>query len=64
MRKLLLALLLTTALNAQERILFIGNSYTAANSLPTMVAALASSANQSLVCSQQTLGGATFYQHS
>ena len=64
MRKLLLALLLTTTLNAQERILFIGNSYTAANSLPTMVAALASSANQSLVCSQQTLGGATFYQHS
>ncbi len=64
MRKLLLVLLLTTTLNAQERVLFIGNSYTAANSLPTMVATIASSANQSLACSQQTLGGATLYQHS
>jgi len=64
MRKLLLVLLLTTTLSAQERVLFIGNSYTAANSLPTMVATLASSANQSLICSQQTLGGATFYQHA
>ena len=65
MRKLLLALILfTTILNAQERVLFIGNSYTAANSLPTMVAAVASSANQNLACSQQTLGGATLYQHS
>ena len=64
MRKLLLVLLLTTTLSAQERVLFIGNSYTAANSLPTMVAALASSANQSLICSEQTLGGATFYQHA
>ena len=45
MRKLLLVLLLTTTLNAQERVLFIGNSYTAANSLSTMVAALASSTN-------------------
>ena len=34
MRKLLLILLLTTTLNALERVLFIGNSYTAANSLP------------------------------
>ena len=65
MRKLLLVLILfTTTLNAQERVLFIGNSYTAANSLPTMVAAVASSANQNLACSQQTLGGATLYQHS
>ena len=64
MRKLLLILLLTTTLNAQERVLFIGNSYTAANSLPTMVAAIASSANQNLACSQQTLGGATLYQHA
>ena len=64
MRKLLLVLLLTTTLNAQERVLFIGNSYTAANSLPTMVAAIASSANQNLACSQQTLGGATLYQHA
>ena len=64
MRKLLLALLLTTTLNAQERVLFIGNSYTAANSLSTMVAALASSTNLSLACSQQTLGGATLYQHA
>ena len=64
MRKLLLVLLLTTTLNAQERVLFIGNSYTAANSLPTMVAALASSTNLSIACSQQTLGGATLYQHA
>ena len=65
MRKLLLVLiLLTYTLNAQERVLFIGNSYTAANSLPTMVAALASSANQNLACSQQTLGGASLYQHA
>jgi len=64
MRKLLLVLLLTTTLNAQERVLFIGNSYTAANSLSTMVAALASSTNLSLACSQQTLGGATLYQHA
>ena len=65
MRKLLpVLILLTYTLNAQERVLFIGNSYTAANSLPTMVAALASSANQNLACSQQTLGGATLYQHA
>ena len=40
MRKLLLVLLLTTTLSAQERVLFIGNSYTAANSLPTLAGEL------------------------
>ena len=64
MRKIVLFLLLSFSSYGQTRILFVGNSYTAANSLPTMVAAIASSANQSLACTQQTLGGATFYQHS
>ena len=64
MRHLALLVLFIGTLHAQQRVLFIGNSYTAANNLPTMVATIASSANQSLVCSQQTLGGATFYQHS
>ncbi|MDG1526938.1 MAG: hypothetical protein P8Q49_04675 [Schleiferiaceae bacterium] len=64
MRHLTLLVLFIGTLHAQQRVLFIGNSYTAANNLPTMVATIASSANQSLVCSQQTLGGATFYQHS
>ena len=64
MRLTLLALLLTLATHAQTRVLFIGNSYTGANSLPTMVEDVASSAGYSFSNSSLTPGGATLYQHT
>lgn len=44
--------------------LFIGNSYTGYNSLPTMVENVATSAGYSFSNSNLTPGGATLYQHS
>ena len=44
--------------------LFIGNSYTGYNSLPTMVENVATSAGYSFSNSSLTPGGATLYQHS
>lgn len=64
MRLTLFALLLTLTTHAQTRVLFIGNSYTGANSLPTMVEDVASSAGYSFSNSSLTPGGATLYQHT
>ena len=63
MRLTLFALLLTLTTHAQTRVLFIGNSYTGANSLPTMVEDVASSAGYSFSNGSLTPGGATLYQH-
>ncbi len=45
-------------------VLFIGNSYTAANSLPSLTASLALSAGDSLFYEQHTPGGNTLQNHS
>lgn len=48
----------------QTKVLFIGNSYTGYNNLPTMVENVAASAGHSFSNSSLTPGGATLYQHS
>jgi len=50
--------------SGQTKVLFIGNSYTGYNSLPTMVENVATSAGYSFSNSSLTPGGATLYQHS
>jgi hypothetical protein len=62
--KFILVLLIFTTTHAQTRVLFIGNSYTGANSLPTIVEDVASSAGYSFSNSSLTPGGATLYQHT
>lgn len=65
-------LLLTTFLlisqftNAQKtkKVLFIGNSYTAVNNLPNMVAQVALSMGDTLIYDSNTPGGYTFEAHS
>lgn len=60
-----LAFLGTTLLaGAQERILFIGNSYTGYNNLGTMVENAAASMGYSFSTTSLTPGGATLYQHT
>lgn len=46
------------------RVLFIGNSYTQTNDLPTMVSNLAASAGDKLIYNSSVPGGYTFEQHS
>ncbi len=46
------------------RVLFLGNSYTAANDLPGMVADVASSAGDSVIYDSNTPGGFTLQGHS
>ena len=60
----LFLLLLTLTAHAQTRVLFIGNSYTGANSLPSMVEDVAQSAGYAFANSSLTPGGATLYQHT
>lgn len=51
--------------NAQtKKVLFIGNSYTAVNNLPNMVAQIATSLGDTLIYDSSTPGGYTFYAHS
>jgi len=67
MQKLLLlfgAVLLSVGANAQTRILFLGNSYTAVNSLPSLVYELAAAAGDTIVVDSNTPGGYTFNAHS
>jgi len=47
-----------------KHVLFLGNSYTDVNSLPTIIANLAQSTGDSLVYSQNTPGGYTLQGHS
>ena len=63
---LLLSLMFVVGmLSAQERprVLFIGNSYTAVNDLPQMVADIAQSMGESLEYRSNTPGGCTFEMH-
>lgn len=63
----LLLLLLTVSTSAQgisHRALFIGNSYTAFNNLPGMVANLATANGDTLIHTAHTPGGNTLQQHA
>ena len=64
MIKHLFLLLITLSAHAQTRVLFIGNSYTGANSLPSMVEDVAQSAGFSFANTALIPGGATLYQHT
>jgi hypothetical protein len=69
MKSFLLCLLLfflasTQHVSAQKRVLFVGNSYTAANNLPQMLSDLASSKGDSVVYASNVPGGYTFQLHS
>ncbi len=46
-----------------QRVLFLGNSYTAVNNLPQLVSDLALSAQDTLIFDSNTPGGYTFQQH-
>ncbi|MFN5357152.1 MAG: PKD domain-containing protein [Bacteroidota bacterium] len=61
---LLLLLVSTNYVIAQKRVLFVGNSYTAANNLPQMLSDLADSMGDSIVFASNTPGGYTFQLHS
>lgn len=58
-------LLAVAALHAQseKRVLFVGNSYTAVNDLPSMVNDVAGSLGERIACQSYTPGGCTFMQH-
>lgn len=60
----LFLLLLIDSAQAQKRILFIGNSYTAANNLPQLVSDLAASLGDSMIYGVNSPGGYTFELHS
>lgn len=53
-----------TELHAQTRVLFIGNSYTAANNLPQLFVNLSASMGDSVQTAMNTPGGYTFQLHS
>lgn len=57
--------ILSFALSAQEtkRVLFIGNSYTHVNDLPSVLTDVAASQNQHLECRMHAPGGARFFNH-
>jgi hypothetical protein len=57
-------LLCTTHLYAQKRALFLGNSYTAVNNLPQLVAGLSTAAGKNLVVDNYCPGGFTYSNHS
>jgi len=62
---LLCACLITTNSSAQKKnILFIGNSYTAANNLPQLLLDLSLSLGDSIFIDSYTPGGYTFQMHS
>jgi hypothetical protein len=62
----LCALLFTAAAHPQEtrRVLFLGNSYTAANNLPQLTADVAASVGDELLFASNTPGGHTLQGHS
>lgn len=62
----LIFFLLTTTAYAQitKQVLFLGNSYTAVNDLPTIVSALAKNTGDSLIHNQNLPGGFTLEGHS
>ncbi|WP_313113765.1 T9SS type A sorting domain-containing protein [Aequorivita sediminis] len=69
MKKVLLFIafvLATITLNSQttKKVLFIGNSYTAANNLPLMVSEMANSTGDILIYDSNTPGGYRFMDHA
>lgn len=63
---LVISILITNSTFAQQtfRAFFIGNSYTAYNNLPQLIANVADSAGDSLIFSSNTPGGTTLQAHS
>lgn len=63
---LLTVLIITQYLRAQDSVsvLFIGNSYTYVNDLPTMIQSLATSLGKTVSQDSQTAGGATLSTHA
>lgn len=57
--------IISFAIPAQEtkRVLFIGNSYTHVNDLPSVLTDVAASQNQRLECQMHAPGGARFFNH-
>ena len=62
----LLPICITTLASAQltQKVLFIGNSYTYFNSMPSMVSQIATSTGNTLIYDSHTPGGATLYDHA
>jgi len=61
---LLLSIVVTNLCSQPIRILWLGNSYTAYNNLPTMFSNLAASAGYTVIVDSNTPGGFTFQQHA
>lgn len=61
---ILLGISLNNELHAQTRVLFVGNSYTAANNLPQLFSDLSSSLGDSVITAINTPGGYTLQMHS
>lgn len=53
----------TYAQKKKARVLFIGNSYTAANDLPKLVANMAASTGDTLEYDMSAPGGVSFFNH-
>lgn len=53
-----------TTFGQHKKVLFIGNSYTYGNDLPTMLKTLAESFNDSIIKDQSTAGGASLNAHT
>jgi len=66
MKWLFLILLGSSAISnfAQTRVLFIGNSYTYVNGLPSLIQSLATVAGKTMVVDSALVGGYTFQNHS
>ncbi len=67
MKKLLTILLITGTLTAQsqvKKVLFLGNSYTSVNSLPSLVSNIALSFNDNMTTDQNIPGGYQLVQHA
>jgi PKD repeat protein len=62
----MISLIISIQVNSQEelKVLFIGNSYTGANSLADKVAQLADSQGKAMIVQQQTPGGMTLSGHA
>ena len=62
----LFVLFFANAVYAQEtiRVFFVGNSYTAYNSLPQLIADVAQSAGDTLIFASNLMGGATLQSHA
>lgn len=56
-------LLLTISVTFAQRVLFVGNSYTAVNDLPAMVSSIAGSMGENMTYETSAPGGCTFQNH-